>query len=243
VGVSLLSGRSLDRITGPGGPAGGIDPWPEQPAATPRRRRPRGLWVTGLVLVAVGGLATATVVARAGDRVEVLAVAREIPVGQTIAAADLTVARIAADPALRPIPATDRPAIVGHVAAVDLRPGSLLTAASVTDVAVPGPGEQLIGVPTGPGQRPARGLRPGDRVRLVSAPTASGASGAAPAVASDALAEAGQAGVTARVVEIGPADADGKSTVDVVVPDAVGPSVAAVASTGQIVLILVPAQR
>ena len=129
-------------------------------AALRRRRRP-GLWAAGTALVAVGGLGAAALVGQAGDRVEVLAVARTVPVGQTIGGQDVTVARVAADPALRPVPAAERDQVVGRVAAVELRPGSLVTAGEVTDDAVPRAGEQVVGVATGPGQMPARGLRPG----------------------------------------------------------------------------------
>lgn len=206
----------------------------------PRRRRP-ALWAAGTALVAVGALSAAGLVGRAGDRLEVLAVAREVPVGQTIAAEDVTVARVAADPALVPVPVAERDRIVGQVAAVELRPGSLLTAGEVTDTAVPGPGEQVVGVAAGPGQLPARGLRPGDRILLVPVPgdaatTGGGGSGAG-------AGDAGPAGesLPARVVQVGPPDANGRSTVDVLVGQGVGPRVAALASTGRVALVLVPA--
>jgi hypothetical protein len=101
---------------------------------------------------------------------------------------------------------------------------------------VPGPGEQLVAVAAGPGQLPARGLRPGDRVLLVPVPgdQAGTSAGEEPG---------GPVGVAgpARVVQVGPPDANGVSTVDVVVGQQVGPRVAALASTGRVALILLPA--
>jgi hypothetical protein len=205
---------------------------PAREAAVRRRRRP-GLWLAGGALVVVGGLGAAALVGAAGDRVAVLAVARTVHMGQTVGAEDLTVAKVAADPALRPVPADQRDRVVGKAAVVELRAGALLTAGSVTDAVVPGVGEQLVGVALRPGQAPARGLVPGDRVLVVPVPGEQSAAGAG----------SGPAGspVPARVVQVGSADADGGSTVDLLVPDQVGPQVAALASTGRIALVLVPA--
>jgi SAF domain len=201
-------------------------------AALRRRRRP-GLWAAGAALVALGGLAAAGLVAQAGDRVDVLAVARTVPVGQTIAAADVTVARVPADPALAPVPAAQRDRVVGRVAAVDLRPGTLLTAGEVTDTAVPGAGEQLVGVAARPGQLPARGLRPGDQVLAVPVPGDQ-------AVRTDETAAG--APVAGRVVQVGPPDGEGVVTVDLLVGQDTGARLAGLASTGRLALVLLPAQ-
>lgn len=207
-------------------------------ASRPRRRPV--LWIAGGALVVIGGLLAALMVGRAGDRVEVVAVARTVPVGQTIGEADVTVARVAADPALTPIPAARRGEVVGRTAAVELRAGTLLTDAQVTDAAVPGAGEQLVGVAARPGQLPARGLRPGDRVLMVPVPgdQARGGvdAGGAGATGGQPVGES----VAARVAQVGPVDADGTVTVDVVVEQELGPRVAALASTGRVALVLQP---
>ena len=208
-------------------------------AAVPRRRRP-ALWAGGVALVAVGALGTAGLVGGAGNRVEVLAVARDVPVGQTIAAGDLTVARVAADPALQPVRASERGRVVGRVAAVELRPGSLLTAGELTDTAVPGPGEQVVGVAASPGQLPARGLRPGDRILLVPVPGDAAGAGGVSGAADGAAVPVGES-LPARVMQVCAADANGRSTVDVLVSREVGPRVAALASTGRVALVLVSA--
>lgn len=202
-------------------------------AALRRRRRP-GLWAAGAALVALGGLAASGLVTRAGDRVEVLAVARTVPVGQTINAADVTVARVPADPVLAPVPAAQRDRVVGRVAAVELRPGTLLTADEVTDTAVPGAGEQLVGVAARPGQLPARGLRPGDQVLAVPVPGDQ-------ARADETAAGAGEP-VSGRVVQVGPPDGEGVVTVDLLVGQDTGARLAGLASTGRLALVLLPAQ-
>lgn len=219
-----------------GSRAGPAAPVPLRETAVRTRRR-RGLWVAGVALVAAGGLAAAVLVGRAGDRVEVLAVARPVPVGQAISEADVAVARVAADPALSPVPASRRAEVVGRTAAVELRPGTLLTGEEVTDAAVPAAGEQVVGVAARPGQMPARGLRPGDRVLVVPVPGDQASGGTA---TTEDVGPAGEP-LPARVVQVGSADADGAVTVDVVVGEAVGPRVAALASTGRIALVLQPA--
>lgn len=213
---------------------------PGREAALPPRRRP-ALWAAGVALVAAGALGAAGLVGRAGDRVEVLAVARTVPVGQRIAAEDVTVARVAADPALRPVPAAEQDRVVGRVAAVELRPGSLLTTGEILDTAVPGPGEQVVGVAAGPGQLLARGLRPGDQILLVPVPGDAATAGASGSDAGAGDTVAVGEPLPARVVQVGPPDATGRSTVDVLVSRDVGPRVAALASTGKVALVLVPA--
>ena len=232
-----MTATSPASATGRSGSAAGSEaPVPLRETAVRTRRR-RGLWTAGVALVAAGGLAAAVLVGRAGDRVEVLAVARAVPMGQAIGEGDVTVARVAADPALHPVSASRRGEVVGRTAAVELRPGTLLTGEEVTDAVIPAVGDQVVGVAAHPGQLPARGLRPGDRVLLVLVPGDQAHGGAA------TPGDVGPVGepVPARVVQVGPADADGAVTVDVVVGEAVGPRVAALASTGRVALVLQPA--
>jgi hypothetical protein len=107
----------------------------------PGRQRNRSAVLAGLVLVVVcGGLGTA-LYASAGRRQSVLAVTQEVPAGTQITDADLGVARVGTDHALRPVPASLRSKVVGRVARVGLVPGTLITPA---DLAAPG-----AGVPAG----------------------------------------------------------------------------------------------
>jgi len=91
-----------------------------------RRRRP-AVWVLGLALVCAGGALAAVMTLAAGGRVAVLSVVRPVAAGEAITSADLGVARVPTDPQLDPIPATERGSVVGQLADVDLRPGTLLT--------------------------------------------------------------------------------------------------------------------
>ncbi|MGH3863140.1 MAG: SAF domain-containing protein, partial [Actinokineospora sp.] len=120
------------------------------------------------LIVALAAWANVVLVNRLDDRVEVLSVVRTVPAFERITDADLGVARIADDPALRPVPAGDRASVVGRVAAVELRPGTLLVREQVTEARPPFPGQQLVGLAVKPGQMPGGGVAPGDMVLVVT---------------------------------------------------------------------------
>ena len=142
---------------------------PPRLLALPRRRRPAFV-ALAVALLAAGGGTGAAMIAATDSRAAVLAIARPVPPGAVLTPADLTRARIGADPALRPVPAAELPAVLGSRAAVPLRPGTLLTRDEVTSRLVPAAGQQLLGVALKPGQLPGQGVTPGTRVLLVSTP-------------------------------------------------------------------------
>lgn len=199
-------------------------------AHLPRRRRP-WLVVLAALVVALAAWANVVLINRFDDRVEVLSVVRVVPVFERIGEADLAVVKIAQDPALRPIPAGERSSVVGRVAAVELRPGTLLSRDQVTDRRPPFAGQQLVGLGVKPSQIPVGGLRPGDMVLVVTvAPEQAGGTGD---IASDE-------GVRAQVVQVGSPTADGTVTVDVAVSAPNGPRLAAASSAGRVALVLEP---
>jgi len=178
----------------------------------------------------LGALGAAYLATSLGQTSPVIAVALEVPWGQSITAADLVAARIPADPALEPIPYRDRDQVIGLVAATTLVPGSLLTRDALTDQRVPAPGQQLVGVGVSAVQLPTTALRPGDDVLLVPV-----AAGSVPAAS-----EVGAPGVVdATVVQAGPPGTDGRRVVDVLVDAADGPDVAARAAAGLIAIVVV----
>jgi hypothetical protein len=196
----------------------------------PRRRRRPALLALAVTMVVLGALGAAYLATSLGQTSPVIAIAREVPWGQPITAADLAEARISADPALEPIPYGDRDQVIGLVAATTLAPGSLLTRDALTDQRLPAPGQQLVGVGVSAVQLPTTALRPGNDVLLVpvaagSAPAATG--GRAPSV------------VEATVVQTGPPGTDGLRVVDVLVDAADGPDVAARAAAGLIAIVVV----
>ncbi|WP_448642308.1 SAF domain-containing protein [Geodermatophilus sp. URMC 63] len=197
----------------------------------PRRRRRPALLALAVAMVVLGALGAAYLATSLGRTSPVIAVAREVPWGQSITAADLVEARVSADPALDPIPYGERDRVIGMVAATTLTPGSLLTREALNEQPLPPPGQQLVGVGVSAVQLPATSLRPGDDVLLVPV-AGSGATGAPDA--------AGTPGpVEATVVRSGPPGTDGLRVVDVLVDAADGPDVAARAAAGLVAIVVV----
>lgn len=195
------------------------------PTGQPRPRRRRGVVAGGLMLAALGGLVVAWMVSAAGGRADVLVVAREVPYGQVITADDLGVAAVAVDALVHTVPASERSAIVGQVAASNLVAGSLLADGQVTSDAPPGPGEVLVPMPVRSDRLPAGGLRAGDRVLVVDAPSV----GADPSQVSPATFDA-------TVVRVGQPDLNQVVVIDVAAAAADGPALATRAATGRFAL-------
>ncbi|MFF3214148.1 SAF domain-containing protein [Streptomyces sp. NPDC002886] len=224
-------------VPGPSGPGA-------QPAAAPRlvrqRRRRPGLIALSVALIAAGGLSGALLFTASGQRTPVLVVARDVAVGAAITDADLAPASLALDPAVKAVPVKRKAGLVGQRAAVGLKAGALLSPEQVTRVSLIKAGEQLVGVALKPSQLPASRLAPGQRVLIVSTPDPN----AGAAAGGKAVEPAVPKTVEATVVAVGlPAPATGIVVVDVAVPAAQGPGLAARVATGSVALILAPQER
>jgi len=205
---------------------------PRAPALPPPRRRRRpALLALAVAMVVLGALGAADLATALRQTSPVIAVAREVPWGQTVTPADLVEARVTADPALAPIPYAEREQVIGMVAATTLTPGSLLTRDALTEQPLPSPGQQLVGVGVSAVQLPTTPLRPGDDVLLV--PVADSGGAGAPAAAATPRT------VAATVVQSGSPGTDGLRVVDVLVNAADGPDVAARTAAGLIAIVVV----
>ena len=200
---------------------------PKVVPAPPRTRRRRSVIAAGVALVALGGLAAAWLTTVVGNTSPVLVLSSDVTRGDVLSQQDLTVAQLPADPALSPVPAADRPAVVGQRAAVDLAAGTLLTPTSVTSEVLPADGSSLLGVALIPAQLPARALRPGDQVRVVDTPrdqddppTGDPVATRATVVATRALPDTGQ------------------TVVDLTVPSEQAAGLAARVATGRVALVV-----
>lgn len=198
-----------------------------------------------MLVVLVGG-----VIAYSGGQIltrhsQVLAVAKNVPVGATITDDDLTVASVTKDPNLSPIPASERSRIVGEVTQVALVKGELLTRGQVGTGSGFAPGQMLVALPLKQGQFPARGLTPGQKVLIVATPGTNGtAPGGSAPNSSGQAATTPPRGLDATVMDVGSLNqATQVTVVDVRVSDADGVSAAQLASTGNLALISLPAGR
>lgn len=137
-------------------------------APTTRSRRRLPLTAVAVVVAVVAATLFAGLLTSTNERIEVLAVARPVAVGDRIEAADLAVAEVSASDALRPVAAAERARMVGRRAAVGLVPGTLLTADAVAPGPVLDPGKATVGLSLKPGRFPL-GIAKGQRVLLVLA--------------------------------------------------------------------------
>ncbi|MEU4565882.1 SAF domain-containing protein [Micromonospora sp. NPDC023956] len=129
-----------------------------------------GLLGLAVLLIALGGLGAAFAVTSVRATGTYLAVARPVAVGTVLSADDLTSVQVAGGQGLKPVPAADIDDVIGKRAAVTLTPGTLVTEAQLTDKPLLGPDQQQLALGLKPSEVPARTLRPGDRVLLVSTP-------------------------------------------------------------------------
>ena len=223
---------SVQTQTRPSGRTGPADPAADGGAVAgfappPKLRRRPAVLAASVAFVAVGALVAGYVTTTVGNTVPVLAVRADVARGEVITADDLTVVRISLDPALSTIPGSQAQDVVGLRAATDLPAGGLVTAGSVTGEEVPAAGESVVGIALSAGQMPARELRPGDAVRVVSTPR----QGDDPPVGTPPS-------VPAVVVATRTVPETGEVVLDVTVPQAEAAALVAAAATGRVAVVL-----
>ncbi|MFE4413236.1 SAF domain-containing protein [Streptomyces sp. NPDC056821] len=201
------------------------------PRVSARRRRP-GVIALSLALIAAGGAGVAVLLLQVGGRTQVVTVVRDVQVGQVLTERDLGKASVALDPALKAVRADDLDSVVGKRAAVELKPGSLLSPSQVTEDSLVKPGEQLVPIGLKPEQVPATALVPGQKVELVHVPAQGQAEAGKPSEASPQT-------IAGRVVKAsGAAPGTGMVVVDVATSAGDGPTAAAWVSAGTLRLVL-----
>ena len=140
----------------------------------PSRRRRPGLAALAVMLVVGSSAVSASLVLNSGETTSVLTVARAVPAGGVLTAADLGTADISGT-GLTAVGASSRDEVVGMTAAVDLLPGTLLSDAMVTREPLPAPGQAVVGLSLKPGLLPEAELKAGTNVMLVRLTAPSGA--------------------------------------------------------------------
>ncbi len=117
------------------------------------------------------GFALAAVLLHSSSTQKEAALSLAVPVerGQTIAATDIRVVYVASDDPIAHLGESATADVVGSIATTDLEAGTLLTRSQVADRVALGEGDGVVGLSLDPGQFPALGLLPGDRVNVVTA--------------------------------------------------------------------------
>jgi SAF domain-containing protein len=200
-----------------------------------KRERRSSLAALCIVLAVVCALCAAWAVNAASERAKVLAVTRDVPAGQALTAADITIAEVSADAALSPLPAADKASVLGKRAAVDLRKGGLLLSSQLAAGTGLGDDKQQVGVLVKRGQAPAGTLAPGDKVLAVTTP----AQGSAATTKDDTS----PTSIETVVVSVSRPDASGAVVVNLAVDTGDGPALATRASQGRIALVREPRSK
>jgi hypothetical protein len=184
----------------------------------------------GALLALLGAWAGMILVATAGGREEMLALAADVGRGEPIERDDLKVVRVAADTGVATVPAGDMDEIVGKLAATDLPSGSLLSRDQVLAEGerVVTTDEAVVGARLGPGAAPRGEVAPGTWVLVVVDPPAADGEGAAPTE------------VTGWLRDIGdPAENTGAREASLVVPASSAATVAAAAADERIAVVTI----
>lgn len=204
-------------------------PTEASPPSPPKLRRRPLVAVVAVALVLLGGLGGVWAWQSSTSTIEVLATRSPVQRGDVVTADSLMVVRVNPDPALRLVPVTQMDFVVGQRAVTDLVAGGLLADGQVSAVLPPAEGFSVVGVSPEVGLMPAEPLRPGDVVRIVQTPGAQGDVVDVPV------------SLTAEVLAVRPVES--RVVVDVLVPSALAPEVAARAATGRVAIVLDARER
>jgi hypothetical protein len=206
---------------------------PELPAAKSTaaatvvgRRRSTPHILAGALLVLVCAVGFAVTALRVDARTAVLALARAVPAGHTLSAADLTMVRIVPDPALAVISHTRQPSVIGRTVRLPVAAHTLLSESILGPAAWPPPEQSLVAVLVQPGRAPD-GLVAGGHVLVLVVPATSSTG-------------EGSGGNTLRaaatVMSVGAADGQGARVVSLLLPSPDAVQVAEAA--GEVALVI-----
>ena len=209
--MSKLSFPAQDRRTSPTAPP------TSEGAARRLAGRIRVPYAVASVALVVSGAVVFTIAAwRISGRAPVLVVAQPIAAGQVIGESDVRTVNVGAPDSLDLVASINESKVVGHVAAMPLVPGTLLTTHMVGTSDFPPAGRSVVGVALKAGTFPPR-LGVGDRVNVWPGPSeaavANGTAAAAPLAAG------------AVVTSVGAADSLGTSVVTMLVDAQSAPKV------------------
>lgn len=217
--------------TAGGSPPTGVSEWSRQSESGPRlrgraRRRSVPHLLVGVLLVVICATASVVIATFAGQRRDVLALTREVPVGHVLAVRDLRAVPVAADADVALVDADDTASVLGRTVTSGLPAGALLSPGMVGG-SLPPAGRSISALALKPGQFPPE-LGPGMHVDVVLVPSQ-------PAGANQVVASGSWPAVVLGVV----ASENGQDSVVSLDLDARDAARVAAAGTGQVSLVVV----
>ena len=201
-------------------------------ARLPTRPRRLGEWAAAVLFLLLSMLLAAWVWQQQGDRVEVLVVGRQVPVGHVVERSDLTTASVAGVNGAIPVEEVD--SVVGSTAAVGLLPGQVLTTHVLTTQSVPADGQRVVGLDLDTTRAPL-GIRAGDVVTVLVVPPSGDASDPAELESPTVLA------ATAEVLQVRRVEGGG-TRFSLVVREEEANRVAAFGAAGRVAVVQEPAE-
>ena len=202
----------------------------------PRRERKPAMAALAVLLIVGGALVSAYLVMASSQRVPVIGVSQPVAAGQQIPASALQEVQVSASGNLDYIPWGDRGKVTQTFATVTLVKGALLTNGMISTDSSVAKGTVVVGLALKPGQLPAGGLQPGDRVALYAVASQGGQSGA------ESGSVLAPVATVYDVVRPGANDVQSDQiTVSVTVPVGQAPAVTQASSAGAVAVALLPA--
>lgn len=167
--MAAMGSRTTSGSAGRARPSGGsIGQEPPAVAVAPPARRLRlPELAVGLFVTVAFALAAVLWHLNAVTKVPALATRTAVGRGDKIRATDLRLIYVSSDDPFAHLGAGDTGRVVGRVALVDIRPGTLVAPSLIGTANGPGSGEGIVGLALDPGQYPAVGLAMGDHVDVV----------------------------------------------------------------------------
>ncbi len=126
--------------------------------------------LVGTFLVALFALGGAWFYSTSTSSKNYLALQNQVQRGEIVEFADLVTFQVASDATINATSNLDAELIVGKVALVDMKPGTLITESHLADQTQIPAGQGIVGMDLSPGEYPTFSLRPGDLVRVIITP-------------------------------------------------------------------------
>lgn len=235
--IQERAGAGNHRSSAPAQPAVG-----ERLPAPPRERKP-ALAALAVLLILIGALGATVLVLRAGDRVEVVKVTREVPAGQSVTSEDVESVLVADDTSISYVKWEQLAALKKLKARFTIAKGSIAVGEMFSGESGLPAGKSSVGLALKEGQYPA-GLKSGDVVAAYQVGDDAGKSNSTDSPSGGTAADGAMILDNGRINSVskqGDATVStGAQSVTLIVDSADAAALTKASSAGEVALVLVP---